>query len=296
VLSPEEIAWALERLADGDYEFIEDDNSRAKRMIIAEPEWFPEKLEFEILAYMEGPESLQDFERNPSPATLRRLLDNVMDLSAESREMLATELSGASYEYVVEAIYRETRRLDGVSDHHWLRRKETGVATRLGGEIHRVPLGPDHQAEGMITGAYARDLAWAFPKIIRDAQSLLQKPVAPELPPMVGEYLYEASKCFVYRRDMACVAVCRSTLELALRDLLEREDKEVGERGLGLLIKAAEPLARWKVKQGLDLALPLIRSVNEMAKPVVHPQTQVDHGIAREVLLETREALRLLYA
>lgn len=98
-------------------------------------------------------------------------------------------------------------------------------------------------------------------------------------------YLEEASSAYLFGHYRACVALCRSVLEAALRDVLPGIPMG-SEHGLKELIDLAES-ERMLVGKTLRFA----HSVRTEANKVVHPRTAVSAGLAREVLAKVAEVI-----
>jgi hypothetical protein len=288
MLETELVAWALARLSDGDFDRAAYEASEGKELVLHEPELDFERIEFEVCAFLvEDIDALDNFRTYSNRENLERLLRAHWGIPDTSVAVLLEELNGATYEYCVERIWRECKKLDADSDRLWLRMGKIGGTAMLGKGIRKILVG---EPSGQLAECYARELSWLFPKMIKRAQRMVPTKTAQTLPQLLESYLAEAFDCFVYGRAVACLQVCRSIVEISLKYYLFENGKEseAGETdGLNELIHLAEGIGGWRLQTAIGTAKEIRRKCN----PVVHPKGIQDlpsMRLCEEVLKKTR--------
>ncbi|MCI0724184.1 MAG: hypothetical protein L0338_35270 [Acidobacteria bacterium] len=72
---------------------------------------------------------------------------------------------------------------------------------------------------------YARILGKRFPRMVKRAEELRVLPAVRKVPEAVNEYLREATRCFVFGQFVASLVLCRTAIEIALTDFLDKHGK-----------------------------------------------------------------------
>ena len=148
-----------------------------------------------------------------------------------------------------------------------------------------------------LSNFHARRLSKQFPKIIDRAVELELLTVDYEVPDRVRRYIEEASKAYLNGQWIACLIVCRSAIEFAVRDQLETSgygselDKLESQKGdslFHLLELAKETMG--KHRDPLEYA----EEVRRRANRAVHADLpHVDE--CRDMYNLTRKIMQLLY-
>lgn len=142
------------------------------------------------------------------------------------------------------------------------------------------------------------DMSARLPSRVKRIEELRVLTASVDVPKEVQCYVEEAYNCFISGHFLACLIVCRSAIEFAIRDFLTREGKQreletlKTERGdtLYALIRVARDLRR-NLRQSFDTA----DEVRRAASDAVHnraPETED----CREAFIKTRGFLKELYA
>jgi len=136
-----------------------------------------------------------------------------------------------------------------------------------------------------IAMAVMRDISRVFPKMVRRFETLRSLPCDTQVPDDVQWYLREATECYIYGRFIACLVVCRSAIEFALR---ERLGNPAGD--LASLIG----MAREQLPYTHGPILKFADEVRQKANPAVH-QAAPSPEVCKEMFYKTRSVLRELY-
>lgn len=214
------IAWAIPRIAGGHYAVSDDE--RGRELWVTEFEPTLDEMEGE-LSY--GPD------KRVRDALLRlkadcnmtniRVLFNLL-LGEKLGELLAEQfscidLTPAHYDMAVAVGYKQQHSLTN-SIQKFLAKGREGVSVPL---LANLESNADPRAVSVaIVTHYAEEISNLFPKLIRRAERLRIVPIEDKATPVVQRYIEEASKCYVYGRFIACLIICRSVIEFALRDQL----------------------------------------------------------------------------
>lgn len=101
------------------------------------------------------------------------------------------------------------------------------------------------------------------------------------------DYLEEAAECYLFERYRACVALCRSSLEVALKEACGYPPgSELGPRELEKVAKSQDLLpGRWGR---------FAQKVRITANNVIHPVQAVNHDQAKDILEMTGEVIEQL--
>jgi hypothetical protein len=139
-----------------------------------------------------------------------------------------------------------------------------------------------------VASLYLKEFAREFEKLVRRAEELRVLDTSAPVPEQVQTYLAEATRCYIYGRYIACLLVCRSAIEVALRDRLKRQDS------IEKLISYGREMLPWTLKPTLDLA----HEVRVAANQAVHPGPGAvpPAEICKDMFVKTRGVLRELYS
>jgi len=154
---------------------------------------------------------------------------------------------------------------------------------------------PDEQSD-RLAGAVALRLSRVFPKLVHRTEQLRLLPVDMNAPDEVRRYLAEATWCFIYGQFVACLIVCRSAIELALRDCLVRYGKRkelaiLPTNQLWDLLALAKKELPYHFRPTLDAA----EQVRITANDAVHESGPAPE-VCRAMFEATRGVLRELYS
>jgi hypothetical protein len=137
----------------------------------------------------------------------------------------------------------------------------------------------------LITSEFLRRLGGTLPKLTSRSEQLRALSTESDVPKDVQLYLEEASQCYTYGQFIACLIVCRSAIEFALRDRLKQED------AIEKLIAYGRDRFSWTLKPTLDFADEVRIAAN---RAVHHGAPPAD--ICRGMFDKTRGVLRDLYS
>lgn len=292
------IAWAMPRIAAGHYAISDDE--RGRELWVNEFEPTLEEMEGELC---HGPdqritEPLQRLKKDCSWENLQAFF-KVM-LGEKLGDILATqfseiELTPADYPLIVAVGYRQFNGLIGDVQRIFARAREGLSVSSLASLENKA----DPRAVSVaIVKHYANEISNLFPRMIRRAELLRILTVDDKVPPEVKAYLEEASKCYIYGRFIACLIVCRSAVEFALRDRLIamgheqaiKELKDQREESLSKLI--------WLAKSAFPKLRPALADADRIrraARDAVHiaiPESEV----CKNMYIQTRGLLAELYS
>jgi hypothetical protein len=292
------IAWVIPRIAGGHY--VLSDDERGRELWVNEFEATLEEMEGE-LCY--GPdkrvqEPLRRLKEDCNPTTVRVFLDTL--LGEKLGGMMADQFSRidltvAHYAIVVTAGYRQLQSLTG-SIQTILTKEREGISVDWLANIEEKA-DPKGVSVAVVTH-YAKEISQLFPRMVKRAEVLRIVSTKEKAPIIVRRYIEEATKCYIYGRFIACIIVCRSAIEFALRERLAssgknyelstlKEQKQDSLYSLIALTRKVFP----KLKSTLDDA-DLIRRA---AGDAVH-KAEPSSIICKDMFIKTRGVLRELYS
>jgi hypothetical protein len=149
-----------------------------------------------------------------------------------------------------------------------------------------------------LSSFHARRLSKEFPELVDRAVGLALLTADYEVPNKVKRYIEEASKSYLNGQWIACLVVCRSAIEFAVRDRLTVAGygpefttlKESPQRySLGRLIDLAK-----KYMPHYQVPLEYAHKVRDAANRAVHADTPRD-AECRDLFVMTRMVMHLLY-
>ena len=293
------IAWAVPRIAGGNY--VVSDDERGRELWVTEFETTLEEMEG---ALSHGPnervrDALLQLKADCNVTNIRTFFNQLV---GEKLGALLTEqfthidLNLGGYELAIAVGYRQlhllTRGLQGI-----LARGREGVAVPW---LANLETDADLKAVSVaITTHYAQEISNLFPKMIRRAEQLRIVTTQEKAPPIVQRYIEEASKCYVYGRFIACIIVCRSAIEFALRDRLQAW----GQQQALIEMKNQRSDSLWNLIELARLrfpgsALPTLDDADEIrkaARDAVH-LAQPKLEVCKDVFTRTRGVLGELYS
>jgi hypothetical protein len=293
------ISWAIPRIAGGHYAISDDERGRELWVTEFEP----------TLAEMEGELCHGPDKRAEEP--LRRLkedcnLANVKTffaaiLGEKLGEMMTEQFSSialntAHYPVVVAVGYKQLHLLiSGVQ--HIVARGREGLSVDSLARLER-DANPEAVSVGVVAH-YANEMSHLFPKMIRRAERLRIVPILDTAPSDVQHYIEEASKCYIYGRFVACLIVCRSAVEFALRERLLSKGQEQAlsilknqkNDSLWGLIQLARSVFSKELKPTLDDS----DAIRRAARDAVHV-AEPHQELCKEMFIKTRGVLGELYS
>jgi hypothetical protein len=150
-----------------------------------------------------------------------------------------------------------------------------------------------------LSNFHARRLSKQFPKIVDRAVRLVLLTADYEVPNKVNRYIEEASKAYLNGQWIACLMVCRSAIEFAVRDRLKTSgfgsaldtfEKSTNGDSLKQLIELAKKHMAWQYRPPLEDA----QKVRGAAVRAVHADPPHDDE-CRDMFLLTRTVMHMLY-
>jgi hypothetical protein len=305
-LRTEIVARVLERIAENRYYADEDEDGE----LIVIPDYgptFSEREEYltEQLAELEKmrhaskeQESDLTLEEDWSDFWTLKLLEQE-PFKGQNNEELFPHLKGKSYEEVITYLYdaltgnlEEADRLLAVG-RETIPRSE---ANEVSEDLDKVFRDDMHER---LSSFHARRLSKQFPKIIDRAVGLALLTADHEVPAKVRRYIEEASKSYLSGQWIACLMVCRSSIEFAVRDRLRTlgygselatfEKSPEGE-SLWYLIELANKLMGKRYRDTLEDA----QIVRRAAVRAVHAEPP-HNDECRDLFLTTRMVMQMLY-
>jgi len=211
------ISWAVSRIAQGQYAVSEDDNGR--ELWVNEREPSVEEMEGELLH--RRPEAVRQkflaLRDNCSVDGIRSVFSVLFGETLAG--MLIESFVGVPtcYEVVIATAYNQDRALVQQVQRFLVQGREglraSGLATVESGAMPEA-------IEVAVVSHYAEEISKLFPRMIKRAEQMRILAVEHPVSDAVQHYLEEASKCYVYGRFIACLVVCRSAIEFALKDRL----------------------------------------------------------------------------
>ena len=215
------IAWAVPRIAGGHYAFSDGRNGRELWVFDRDPEI--EEMEGELLY------GRQDEKLKQSLLRLREecCLDNIrtvfaLVLGKKLGEQLTQEFCQSRshpqhYPLIVAVAYKQEKSL--IADlQKILVTGKLGLSSSYLSNVEGSAI-PEAVSVGVVSH-FAQEVSNLFPKLIRRAEQLRIIPAQKAVPRTVQRYIEEASRCYIYGHFIACLIVCRSAIEFAVRDLL----------------------------------------------------------------------------
>lgn len=309
----EVVSTALQMIASDRYSITRNDDGDAETIAIPADEpsfadledYFSDELE--ALQNMRGASRLdpgESLEEEWSDEWTSRLLDE-WGFEPEPREMMLDALRGEPYENVIIRLHDYLTEADK-DIQTWL---TVGRETFLSAEIKDYILKIDDpykiderfkdHLEEYLASFYARRLSRQFPKMVDRAAQLAMMKTDFQPIPRVHRYLEEATKCYVHGQWIACLMVCRSLIEFAVRDRLkvygfekELEAFEKSDKGDSLcaLIQLGKQYLPWEYGGSLEDA----QKVRQVAVRAVHTDPP-GADECRELFMRTRIIVGLLY-
>ncbi len=244
-------------------------------------------------------EPLRRLKEDCNPTSVRIFLnvllgDKLGGMIAE--QFSSVDLSPLHYPVVVAVGYRQLHLLiNGLQ--RLLAKGREGVSVDSLANLER-DANPEAVSVGVVTH-YANEMSRLFPKLIRRAEQLRIVPIEQPAPPDVQHYIEEASKCYIYGRFVACLIVCRSAIEFALRERLLSKGQEralsamKNQRNDSLwnLIELARSVFSRELLPTLDDSDEIRRAARD-AVHVAEPKPE----LCKEMFIKTRGVLGELYS
>ena len=300
------VARVLERIAE--YRYYADEDEDGELIVIPDygptfselEEYFSEQLaELEKMHHAsEEQESDLTLEEDWSDFWTLKLLEQE-PFKGQNNEELFPNLKGESYEEVIIYLYgaltgnlEEAERLLAVG-------RETIPKIEANEVSASVDEGFSDDMHERLSSFHARRLSKQFPKIVDRAVGLAILTSDYEVPNKVRRYMQEASKSYINGLWIACLMVCRSAIEFAVRDRLRTlgygselaafEKSPEGE-SLCYLIELANKLMDKRYRDTLEDA----QVVRRAAVRAIHAEPPHDDE-CRDLFLRTRMVMQSLY-
>jgi hypothetical protein len=291
------ISWAIPRIAGGHYATSVDE--RGRELWVNEFETTLEEMERE-LCY--GPdnraeEPLRRLKEDCNPINIRDFFDAILGekLGGKLAEQFSgVDLTPAHYKIVVTLGYRQLQNLTGSIQTLLTKGRESMSVDQLANLEGKAD--PRAVSVAVVTH-YAKEISRLFPRMIKRAEILRIVSTKEKAPLNVRRYMEEATKCYIYGQFVACIIVCRSATEFALRDRLEASGKEHELRAMkiqkqdslyGLIVFAR------KVFPSLKSTLDEADLIREAARNAVH-LSEPSADTCKDMFIKTRGVLRELY-
>jgi hypothetical protein len=271
------IAWAIPRIAQGHYALTDDADGR--ELWVTERTLSIEQIEQELLYKRPEParQALIELRKNCNFQTIRRAFAAVF--GDKFGDMVSQQFEGASisYELVLYFLYRQEKSLIKNMQQVLIREREK-ISSESATRIESGVL-PEALSAAVVVN-YAEEVGQLFPRLIRRAEQLRILQVETKVPNVVQKYLQEASKCFIYGRFIACLIVCRSAIEFAIRDRL--------------LVTRASALESLRIERQDSLAgiISLARSVFPTFKSTFNDADEVREKVGNPVEGERDSAVK----
>jgi hypothetical protein len=291
------IAWAIPRIAQGHYAFTDDADGR--ELWVTERTPSVKEMERELLYQRPEParQALMKLRENCNFQTVKTAFAAVF--GKKFGEMVSQQFEGAplSYEFVLAFLYSQEKGLIKNVQQLLIRDREKLSSASGTARIESGVLPKALSAAVVIN--YAEEFGQLFPRLIRRAEQLRVLQAQTTVPEEVQKYLQEASKCFIYGRFIACLIVCRSAIEFALRDQLivrrQQSRLESLRQGQGDSLAAIISLARSVLPSNSRPALDAADDVRKKARDAVH-KGEPDTETCKDMFVKTRGILRDLYS
>jgi hypothetical protein len=293
------ISWAMPRIAGGHYAITDDERGRELWVTEFEPTLVEMEAELCHGPDKRAQEPLCRLKEDCNLANVRMFFDAILGekLGGMMAEQFASiDLTPTHYPVVVSVGYKQLHLLISGLQHVVAKGRE-GVSVdwlaRLESDAN-----PEAVSVGVVAH-YANEIAHLFPKIIRRAERLRIIPIHEKAPPDVQRYIEEASKCYIYGRFVACLIVCRSAVEFALRERLLSKGQEPALRAmrnqkndsLWGLIQLARSVFSKELKPTLDDSDEIRRAARDAVHVAEPPQ-----DVCKEMFIKTRGVLGELYS
>ena len=290
------IAWAIPKIAQGHYAFSDDSDGRELWVTEHPPD--VADMEGELLAGQS--ETVQRaicrLREGCNFETIRDVF--VLLFGDNLGNMLAQQFANTQTDYylVLAYAYEQEKRLIKNIQKIFVRGRE-GLGSESLATLESKAL-PEAISVSLVS-QYADEIARVFPKLIRRAEQLRVLATEETAPAEVEVYLQEASKCYIYGRFIACLIVCRSAIEFALRERFVKLGKNAQlaalqqnrQDSLANVISLARSVLPSRSQQTLDDA----DEVRRKAKDAVHKGPPLPE-VCKEMFIKTRGILREFYS
>jgi hypothetical protein len=150
---------------------------------------------------------------------------------------------------------------------------------------------------------YSLVLCQLLARVSKKLPKLELLPIIDTAPPETRDYLAEATRCYLFKLDRACIALCRACLEDTLKSVLTtemqnewRQEMAVNKKNegspnpmLALIAVCARHGVLGKYKNDADY-------IRQKANAILHRTEAIKGDIAAQVLHKTRSILGFVYA
>ena len=297
------IPWVLERIVNDEYDVSRDSEGQIESVDF-NPFYGELKKRFEVIesALLASiPEEKREALLSLKGGYTRESLTHAMTKlwGPVGGPWIAERLAGATWEeivrqidYTYKALWEGEGKWEGIGPK--LAQKREGFGTASDAWLEKDILLTQPESLRMhLEKKYARDLIKLFPKIVKRADSDLQRLLKQSVEPsdMVKRYVNEAMRCYIYGHFLASLLVCRAAIEASLEDRLPAT--EVLNMKEGKLITLIDQA---REKGLLDGALQKwAHEVRKLANDAAHLERLVSEDECRLSLQKTRGILEHLY-
>jgi hypothetical protein len=296
------IAWAIPQIASGNY-FVTD-GAHGRELRISERTASVKEMAEELSHREPDPawqalatQALRELRENCNFQTIKAAFVAVLGKNLGNLCSQQFEDASPSYELVLACLYYQERASIKNLQQLFVKKRE-GLGSGSGALAIESNARPEATSVAVET-YYSDEVARLFPRLIKRAEQLRLLPTEDEAPVDVQNYLKEASKCYIYGRFIACLVVCRSAIDFALRDRLVKRghgsDLESLRSGRKDTLKEVISLARSKFPSALGATLDEADDVKEKANEAVH-RGPPDTETCKDMFIKTRGILRELYS
>lgn len=307
VSTAEIVARALERIAEGGYTLSKNDDDGTEVITIFETDETPDEHFAESLAILrqwreksgEAASGIALEDEWSDQWTLRLLVTQCYD--TEDVLNIFPLLEGKCYRDVLTSLYElEKQSLRDIQGMLGAGRETIRKPTPPESLVNSIaPLDSWTDLRAHLTVFHARRLSKQFPKIVDRAEKLSLLRTDYDVPDGVRQYIEQASACYLQGLLIACLIVCRSAIEFAVRDRLkalghgsELDSFEKSKNGDSLkwLIELAKRILPWQFNDVLEDS----HKIREVARRAVHVESP-DEDECREMFILTRTIVHTLY-
>ena len=298
---PNVMEWAFEKLVTGDYFFpAENEDPETWELWIQALESSDEDRKTSLLDFIseENPEGAPRLREEATPDDARKILSHFLgaeDIETAIRQLPAKATKG-DVTWIGAGLKSSNRRkvLTQI-----FRRRETLASDDELNKERTLLAADEEEVDAELRAFYGRELARLFPKMVRRAGRLRVLAASESVHDQLQEYLKEATKCFIYGRYIACLAVCRAAVEFGVRDFLirsgKRKELEALRIGKKESLEDMIKLCRTSAGRGLHLILDDANEVRRWANEALHERVPSQER-CEEAFVKTRELLRELYS
>jgi hypothetical protein len=293
----EVVTWALDRIYNLEYQEERDSQGNLLSLELSEKPLETEELELFFKKFLrpEESEAILSLKQQRSPEDIERVLRVVFPSQVAARG--AEDLDGADWPEIAQYVDEQLKFLRfyiGRSIDEFLVKEREGLSTPSCRDAESVLEAKTSEGLGAACAdKYLKEFRDMFPEMVKRANELRMVPASKNAPESVSIYLVEATRCYIYGHFLACLIVCRSAVEEAVKQRLvatgKRQEVE-GSKSLETLLKLAEN-AGLLVGRRLEYA----NTIRKKAGKAVHGREIPTDSECVDALKKTRGILEQLY-